>query len=110
MTDCFGVSRTLRGLPSSQMQILDRLGYVCAVAIVSRQFIQVLVQLFGEKGFNRFACELMQQPASLDQYRVIGNLLRESMFEDIFDISQRRLLVDELAQLKIEEPAVQFII
>ncbi len=40
---------------------------------------------------------LVQEFAPLDQQRVVGNVVGQRVLEGVFDISHRRLLVDELA-------------
>jgi len=52
----------------------------------------------------------MQNLAAFEQKRVVGDLLRQRVLENILGIAHRRLLVDELAQLQIIEDAVEFTI
>ena len=46
----------------------------------------------------------------MNQDRVVGYLLRQGVFEDVFNITGGRLLVDELAQLQVIEQTVEFIV
>ena len=41
---------------------------------------------------------LMQPLAPLEQHGVVSHLLRERVLEGVFDVNDRGLLVDELAQ------------
>ena len=52
----------------------------------------------------------MQLLAPLDQHRVVGDLLRQRVLEDVFGVADRRLLVDELAQLQVVEQPVEFVV
>ena len=45
----------------------------------------------------------VQELAPFDQQRVVGHLLRQRMLEDVFDVADRRLLVDELRHLQVAE-------
>ena len=51
----------------------------------------------------------MQLLAALLEDRVVGDLLRERVLEDILDIRDRRLLVDEFAKLEIGEEAFELL-
>jgi hypothetical protein len=68
MIDCFGVGQALRSLLAGQVQVFNRLCYVRAVAVMAGQFIQMIVQLLGEEGFNPLASALMQQLTPLHQH------------------------------------------
>ena len=61
-----------------------------------REFVEMVVQLPGEHRLKRLSGALVQELATFGQQRVVGNLLRQCMLEDIFDIAGGRLLVDEL--------------
>src|ERR1700731_218871 len=50
----------------------------------------------------------MQQLAALDQQRVVGDLLRQRVLEDVFDLGRGRLFVDELAGLQGRQSRLQF--
>ena len=49
-----------------------------------RQFGQMVVQLPGEHRFQRLSHALVQELAALDQQRVVGDLLRQRVLEDVF--------------------------
>ena len=89
----------MRSLLAGQLQVFNRLCDVGAVAVMPGKFAQVIVQLLGEEGFNPLASALMQQLTPLHQHRVVRNLLGERVLEGVLGIADRRLLVDELAQL-----------
>jgi hypothetical protein len=42
----------------------------------------------------------VQELATLDQQGVVGDLLSQRVFEGVFNIADRRLLVDELRRLQ----------
>jgi hypothetical protein len=67
-------------------------------------------QTRSKQRFGRHRSALVQKLAALLKNRVVGDLLREGMLEDVFDIAGGRLLVDELAQLEVIEQAVEFVI
>src|ERR1700730_6185121 len=52
----------------------------------------------------------MQLPASLNQDRVVRNLLRQRVLEDVLGVADRRLLVDEFAELQVVENAMEFVV
>jgi hypothetical protein len=66
--------------------------------------------MFAVQRFDRIADPLMERPSASYQDRPGSHLLGQRMLEDIFGVAQRRLLVDELAQLQVIEQAVEFII
>ena len=71
---------------------------------VVRRGTQTIVTGVLQPGFT------VQLPPPLHQDRVVGNLLRQSVLEDVFAVAQRRLLVDELAQLQVIEQTAEFVI
>jgi len=52
----------------------------------------------------------MQMPSSLDQDGVIGDLLRKSVFEDVLDIADGRLLVNELTKFETGDKPIKFFV
>src|SRR6266851_7767987 len=48
--------------------------------------------------------------APFAQNRVVRDLLRQRMFEDVFDVAGGRLLVNELRQLKVAKHPVQLVV
>ena len=75
-----------------------------------REFGQMIVDLIERRRFERETDPLVQDLAPLDQQRVVGDFLRQRVLEGVLDIADRRLLVDELAQLQIVEHAVQLVV
>ena len=64
----------------------------------------------GVERLERRSRVLVQELAPLDQDRVVGDLLRQRVLENVFGIAHRRLLVDELAQLQVIEKTVEFVV
>ena len=52
----------------------------------------------------------MQLLAPLQQHGVVGDLLRERVLEGVFDVADRRLLVDELAELQIDDQPFELVL
>src|SRR6476660_5852710 len=52
----------------------------------------------------------MQLLAPILQDRIVRDLLRERVLEDIFDVRDRRLLIDELAKLEIGEQTFELVL
>ena len=75
-----------------------------------REFAQMIVQLPGKHRLQCLACALVQLFAPLNQQRVVGDLPRQRVLENVLGVTHRRLLVDELAQLQIIEQPVEFFI
>jgi hypothetical protein len=107
-TGRLSICRALHRLLARQPQIFDRLGNVIAAAVVMGQVAQMIVQLPGEHRLQGLTSVLVRELAPLDQQRVVGDLLRKSMLEDVFDFGQGRLLIDEFGELQIREYAVEF--
>ena len=63
-----------------------------------RQLSDVIVQRGGVDRLNRMTHMLMQLLATFEQHGVVSHLLRERVLEGVFDVNDRGLLVDELAQ------------
>jgi hypothetical protein len=57
----------------------------------------------NKPSFDRLRCPLVYLAAPFDQQRVVGNLLRERVFESIVDARGRGLLVDKLGGLQIRQ-------
>ena len=75
-----------------------------------RELGQMLFELAVVKRFERCADPLVHLLAPLDQYRVVGDFLGQRVLEGVFDVADRRLLVDELADLQVVEQSVEFVI
>src|SRR5713101_8059097 len=82
-TDRISMRRALQRLVPCTPQILDRLADVIAAAVVMRQPGQMIVQLPGEHRFQRLSGAFVQELAALAQQRVVGDLLRERVLEDV---------------------------
>ncbi len=50
---------------------------------MTRQLAQMIVQTFREHGLQSLAGALMQELAALNQQRVVGDLLRERVLENV---------------------------
>src|SRR5713226_9506227 len=74
-----------------------------------RQLDEMIVQLLCEHRLKRYSGSLVQELAALEQQRVVGDLLRQRMLEDVLDIAGGRLLVDELRHLQVREPSLQLV-
>ena len=74
-----------------------------------RQIGEVIVQRRGVQELYGVTYILMQLLAPLLEDRVVGNLLRERVLEDILDVRDRRLLVDEFTKLQIGEEAFELL-
>src|SRR5229473_1206801 len=103
------MGRALRRLPPRTLQILDRLDEVIAADVMMGQLVQMVLQLPSENRLEGLSGALVQELAALDQYRVVGDLLRQRMLEDVFDIAGGRLFVDELRRLQVGEHTLQLI-
>src|ERR1700730_17817690 len=103
----FGVCRSLDRLLRRQPQVFDRLRNVIAAAVMTRQLAQMVVQLLGEHRLERLAGAFVQELAALDQPRVVSHFLRQRVLEGVLDVGKRRLLVDELAELKVRQHPLQ---
>jgi hypothetical protein len=60
-------------------------------------FGHIVIKPVGEQRLDRLACAFVQNPAALDQHRVVGDFLGQSVLELVFDVVDRLLLVNELA-------------
>jgi hypothetical protein len=56
----------------------------------------MVFQLVGEPRLQRFSSTFVQEHATIDQQRVVGDLLRPRVLEDVFGRANSWLLVDEL--------------
>ena len=97
------------GLRPGEAQILDGLGLIGAARIMMRQIRKVIVQGRGIQELDGPSHILMQLLAALLEDRVVGDLLGQRVLEDIFDVRDRRLLVDELAKLEVGEETLEFL-
>ncbi len=75
-----------------------------------RQLVQMIVQLCGEHRLQLLSGALVQLLAALDQQRVVSDLLRQRVLEDVLGVADRRLLVDELGELQLAEYPVQIVV
>ncbi len=73
-----------------------------------RQIAQMIVESLDVKRLHRRRRPLMKHLAPLDQQRVIGDLLRQRMFEDVFYIVRGWVFVDELARLQVRQHLFQW--
>jgi len=64
-------------------EIFDRLADVIAAPEMMRQLVQMIVQLLCEHRLQRLSGALVQLFAALDQERVVSDLLRKCMLEDV---------------------------
>jgi hypothetical protein len=71
------------------------------------QLVQMIVQLPVEHRLQCYSGALVQELAALDQQRIVGNLLRQRVLENVFNVARSRLLVDELPRLQPREPALR---
>src|SRR6185437_12714197 len=53
---------------------------------------------------------LMELFPPFQQDRIVSNLLCERVLEDVFDIQDRRLFVNELAELQVGDEAIEFFV
>ena len=63
-----------------------------------RQLGDVIVQRGGVDRLDRMTHMLMQLLATFEQHRVVSHFVGERVLEGVFDVNDRWLLVDELAQ------------
>src|SRR5260221_12851701 len=96
----FGVSETRCRLAPGAKQILYGLARVGGAAVMVSKLGQVIVDPLLEQRLDRLTRALMQEPAALDQHRVVRHFLREYVLEGICRFSQCALLIDELAGLQ----------
>src|SRR5262249_47257719 len=81
-------------------QIVNSLAHVAAAIVMARQITEVVVELLSEQHLDRCASSLMQRSSPFGQQRIVGDLLRQRVLEAIFALANRRLFVDEFAQLE----------
>jgi hypothetical protein len=74
------------------------------------EFGQMVIERACVERFERCADTFVQLLAPFDQYRVVCDLLRECVLENIFGIADRGLLVDEFAQLQVIEQGAEFVV
>src|ERR1700720_2393315 len=106
-TDRINMRRALQRLLPCAPEIFDRLADVIAAAVMMRQLTQMIVQLLGEHRLQCVSGALVQEFAASNQQRVVGDLLRERMLENVLSIGEDRLLVDELGRPQIRKHALQ---
>ena len=87
------------------MQILNGLHLIDAAREVMRQFGQMVVQRGRIQHLDCASDMLVELLAALQQNRIVGNLLRKGMLENILHVRHRRLFIDEVAALQLlDEP------
>src|ERR1700682_1078235 len=99
MLNCFRIRGSSRRLLSSPLIVVQRLPGCAAAPLVMRQSRDVIVDLVSEPRLHCLCNMLVEEFASLEQYRVIGDLLRECVLENVLCVSHGGLLIDELPKL-----------
>jgi hypothetical protein len=100
MFDGLRVGGTLCGLLSGQTQVFDRLSGIAPFGVVVREFAIVVFEVVAAQDFHSLGRFLMQRLALFVQHCPIRYFLGQRMFEDIFDLRERRLLIEELPRLQ----------
>src|SRR5208282_4469002 len=95
---------------AGKTQILYRLAGISTAAVMASEVRQMIVELIGKQRLERLCRSLVERLAALVQHRAVRHLMRERVLEGVFHVWQRRLLVDELAELQIAEHPLQFVI
>src|SRR5215472_236660 len=93
-----------------ESEVLDRFCRVVARTIVMGEISVMILEPLQVQGFDRLASALMEESAALTEQRVVCDVTGERMFEDVFDIAGRGLLIDELTQLQQRESLLQFLV
>src|SRR6266852_4716755 len=65
--DRIGIRRAPQRLLTRSPQIFDRLGYVIGAAVMTRQLVQMVIQLLRKHRLQRLSGALMQKLAALGQ-------------------------------------------
>src|SRR5262249_3742511 len=92
--------RTLRAVLTGADAILHCLVRVATMAVVIRELCDVVIEALTVCRFQRGTDTLVQQAAAFSQDRLVGDVMGEGVFEGVFDIARRGLLIDELTYLK----------
>src|SRR5262245_32083384 len=108
MRDRFFIGRALHGLLSSQVQIFYGFLRIATATVVMREVAVVLLQAIAIELFDRISDLLVLRFALLLQYRVIGDILRQGVLEDILDLGKRGLFVEKLLVLERGEESIEF--
>src|SRR5215469_15557041 len=86
-----------------QLRIMYCLRGIIAEQIMVREIAVMLVQLLRIELFERASGSVMERAAALVQQRFVSDLLRQRVLEAVFDIADRRLFIDEFAELKLSK-------
>src|ERR1700730_1053077 len=70
----------------------------------------MFIQPVDEKRLQRSSRAVVQEFPALDQDRVVGDLLRQCMFEDILDIGNPWLLIDEFGGLQNAKRGIKLVL
>src|SRR5216684_5702473 len=70
----------------------------------------MIVQPLGEHRLQRLSGAFVQELTAFDEVRVVGDLLRQRVLEDVLDVPGGWLLVDELPGLQTRQPTLQFVV
>ena len=98
--DCFGDRAATLALLDRKEAISDCFFGIAAVGVMMRQCCEVIAQVIAIDRFQAGADPFVQQPPAFIENRVIRYVMGKSMLERVLEVSHRRLLVDELTQLK----------
>src|SRR5215831_17174170 len=74
-----------------------------------RQRTVMLREPRGKERLDRLARPLMQSPATFEQQRVVGDLLRERMLKGVLRLWKGGLLVDELRRPQVRQELLQLV-
>src|SRR5208282_4960918 len=83
-------------LLDGKQTIFDRFSRIAAAGEVVGQRGEMIVQIFAIDQLQAGADSFMQQPPALNEHRVVSHVMGKRMLKRILDISDRRLLIDEL--------------
>src|SRR5262249_39030679 len=96
----FCVGRALGGLLRGQREIRDGLLSVPAPTVMMSQLTVVLLQTIRKELFNRVRGLFVQPITLLNQHRVVRDLLREGVLENIPDLGKGGLLIEKFLALQ----------
>src|SRR5229473_3178616 len=103
----FAVGRPIQVLLRRQVRELERLRSIVAHQKVMSQLAQVVLELPCVTRLDGMRCALMGSAAPFGQQRVVCNLVGKRVLEGILRTSEGRLLIDELAELKVRQDGPQ---
>src|SRR5229473_6721823 len=100
MSDRFRIGRALHRLLSGLVQVLDGFLRIATARVVMRQLVVVLFYPLVKELLDCLRGLFMPSFAAFDEYRVVRNLLCQSMLETVLYFRERRLLVEKFFVLE----------